>query len=40
MLVISWHLNAATMCEYSKDEFETGELPSMLNQGPPPPPIC
>lgn len=26
MLVISWHLNAATMCEYSKEEFETGEL--------------
>ena len=36
MLVISWHLNAATMCEFSKEEFETGEFLVVLNQGPPP----
>lgn len=24
MLVLSWHFNAATMCEYSKDEFTSG----------------
>lgn len=23
-LVLSWHLNAATMCEYSRDEFIQG----------------
>lgn len=24
MLVLSWHFNAATMCEYSQDEFVKG----------------
>mmetsp|Transcript_13398 Transcript_13398/g.34367 ORF Transcript_13398/g.34367 Transcript_13398/m.34367 type:complete len:252 (-) Transcript_13398:1458-2213(-) len=24
LLVISWHMNAATMCEYSRDEFVNG----------------
>ena len=24
LLVLSWHMNAATMCEYTKEEFTTG----------------
>ena len=24
MLVLSWHFNAATMCEFSRDEFVKG----------------
>jgi DCN1-like protein 1/2 len=26
MLVLSWHFGAATMCEYSKDEFIQGMI--------------
>ena len=26
MLVLSWHFRAATMCEYSRDEFVSGML--------------
>ena len=26
MLVLSWHFRAATMCEYSREEFTSGML--------------